>query len=75
MSADIVSQTNMHSTEIEDWWIGGPFHSTNPLGCTGVENPYYQLTMRVANHSLDLRKVLTMPGVGRKGVYFIIQLS
>ena len=34
---------NTHSTEFKDWWIGRPFHSKNPLGDTGVENPYSQL--------------------------------
>ena len=31
---------DIRSTEFKDWWIGGPFHSTNQLGGTGVENPY-----------------------------------
>ena len=34
------------STEFKDWWIGGPFLSTNLLGGTGVENPYSQLKER-----------------------------
>ena len=75
MSADIVSQTNMHSTEIEEWWIGGPFHSTNQLGCAGVENPYYQLNesgQSLFGFEESADNARSGPS---EGVYLIIQLS